>query len=151
MTSLLDDEMRAWIGREAAPLTLEVTRRDIIKYALATGQRLPRYLAGDVAPPMFLFGADRPLGPVTELGPDGLRADALTPPLPLKRVMAGGIRQRYFRAIRPGDVLTLRRRISNLYEKAGASGPLIFVEYMLTVHDAAGQPVLEEVQTRINR
>jgi hypothetical protein len=63
--------------------------------------------AGDEAPPMFLFGADRPLTPLAELGPDGLRADTLMPELPLKRVMAGGIRQRYHRPVRPGDRLTI--------------------------------------------
>lgn len=149
--SLITDEMRQWIGRAAPPIAFEVTRRDIVKYAHATGQRLARFLAGDEAPPMFLFGADRPLTPIDELGPDGLRADTLLPEMPLKRVMAGGIRQRYHRAIRPGDQLTITRRIADIFEKQGASGPLIFVVYAITVIDAAGALVLEETQTRINR
>jgi 3-methylfumaryl-CoA hydratase len=151
MNELVTPEMRAWVGRAAPPVTIEVTRRDIVKYAHATGQRQRRFLAGDEAPPMFLFGADRPLCPLAELGPDGLRPDALVPDLPLKRVMAGGIKQRYHRPIVPGDVLTLERRIADIYAKQGASGPLIFVVYTLTVTDAAGLPVLEETQTRINR
>ncbi len=149
--SLISDDIRQWIGRSAPPISFEVARRDIIKYAHATGQRLPRYLAGDEAPPMFLFGADRPLTPMDELGPDGLRADTLVPELPLKRVMAGGVRQRYFRPIRPGDQLTIMRRIADIYEKQGSTGPLIFVVYAITVTDANGALVLEETQTRINR
>lgn len=151
MAELVTDAMRAWIGRAAPPVTIEVTRRDIIKYAHATGQQQARFLKGDEAPPMFLFGADRPLTPLDELGPDGLRPDTLVPDLPLKRVMAGGIQQRYHRAIVPGDVLTLTRAIADIYAKDGSSGPLIFVVYTLTVTDASGAPVLEESQTRINR
>ncbi len=86
-----------------------------------------------------------------ELGPDGLRADTLVPKLPLKRVMAGGVRQRYFRPIRPGDQLTITRRIADIYEKQGSSGPLIFVVYAITVTNASGALVFEETHTRINR
>jgi hydroxyacyl-ACP dehydratase HTD2-like protein with hotdog domain len=151
MTSLLTDEIRSWIGRTAEPLRFEVARRDIVKYAIATEQTDERYLRGDLAPPMFLFGADRPLVPITELGPDGLRPENLLPELPLKRVMAGGIRQRYHRRVRPGDVLIITRGISNIFEKAGSSGPLIFVEYTITVTTEDGTPVMDETQTRINR
>ncbi|MEQ8660002.1 MAG: MaoC family dehydratase N-terminal domain-containing protein [Gammaproteobacteria bacterium] len=151
MAALITDDIRAAIGRREAPVHLLVTRRDIIKYATATGQRLAKYLRGDEAPPMFLFGADRPLCELDALGADGLRADTLTPALPLTRVMAGGIRQRYHRPIRPGDELVIEKSISDIFEKQGASGPLIFVVYTLTVKDVSGALVLEETQTRINR
>jgi len=148
---LITAEIRAWIGRSDPPIAFDVTRRDIVKYAIATEQRLPKYLCGDEAPPMFLFGADRPLTALADLGPDGLRCDSLLPDLPLKRVMAGGIRQRYHRAIRPGDRLVIAKTITDIYAKQGSSGPLIFVVYALTVTTAAGELVMEETQTRINR
>lgn len=151
MSDLITDDIRAWIGRADPPIEFKVTRRDIVKYAIATEQRLPRYLRGDEAPPMFLFGADRPLAALEELGPDGLRRDTLLPELPLKRVMAGGIRQRYHRPIRPGDRLRISRSITDIYAKQGSSGPLIFVVYAISVTTTAGEPVLEETQTRINR
>ena len=151
MSGLLTEEIRAWIGRRDVPQRVEVTRRDIIKYAIATEQRLARYVNGDEAPPLFLFGADRPLTALAELGPDGLRADTLLPPLPLKRVMAGGVKQRYQRAIVPGDVLDITRNVSDILEKQGASGPLIFVVYDIEVRDAGGELVMQETQTRIIR
>ena len=151
MPSLLNDDIRAWIGRADAPQRIEITRRDIIKYAIATEQQQARYLRGDEAPPMFLFGADRPLAELDQLGPDGLRPDVLLPPLPLKRVMAGGVKQRYYRALVPGDVVHLKRTLSDIYEKQGASGPLIFVVYDIDVTDTNGQLVMHETQTRINR
>ncbi|MGR8921484.1 MAG: FAS1-like dehydratase domain-containing protein [Gammaproteobacteria bacterium] len=149
--SLITDDIRAWVGRSAPPVSFEVSRRDIQKYAIATEQVQPKYLNGDEAPPMFLFAADRPLVPMDELGPDGLRRDPLTPVLPLKRVMAGGVRQRYFRAVRPGDVLTITRSIADIFEKQGSSGPLIFVVYEIRVTTQDGEPVMTETQTRINR
>ena len=148
---LITDDIRAWIGRSEQPQRIEITRRDIVKYAIATGQRQAKYLRGDEAPPMFLFGADRPLVALDELGPDGLRAETLLPPLPLKRVMAGGIKQRYHRRLKPGDVVFIKRTLTDVYQKNGASGPLIFVVYELEVRDADGALVLMETQTRINR
>jgi 3-methylfumaryl-CoA hydratase len=151
MTSLITDEIRGWIGRADPPVRFEVSRRDIIKYALATDQRNEKYLRGDEAPPMFLFAADRPLTPISDLGPDGLRREALLPDLPLKRVMAGGIKQRYHRPIKAGDVLIITRSISDIYEKQGSSGPLIFVFYDIKVTTEAGELVMQETQSRINR
>ncbi|MFT4585080.1 MAG: 3-methylfumaryl-CoA hydratase [Gammaproteobacteria bacterium] len=151
LTQLITDEIRNWIGRATEPVQVEVSRRDIVKYSLATEQRLEKYLRGDEAPPMFLFGADRPLTQIADLGPDGLMRDPLLPELPLKRVMAGGIKQRYFRAVMPGDVLSISRRISNIYEKQGSSGPLIFVDYELNVRATDGELVMQETQSRINR
>jgi 3-methylfumaryl-CoA hydratase len=151
MSELVTQAMRGWIGRSEPPIRFEVTRRDIVKYALATDQRLPKYIAGDEAPPMFLFGADRALTPLSALGPDGLRNDPLMPALPLKRVMAGGVKQRYFRALRPGDVVTIQRSLTDIYAKQGASGPLIFIVYEIRVTDDNGALVLLETQTRINR
>ena len=113
--TLITDEIRSWIGRADEPVRLEVSRRDIMKYSIATEQRQEKYLRGDEAPPMFLFGADRPLAQIDELGPDGLFNDGLMPDLPLKRVMAGGIKQRYHRAIIPGDVLLMTRSITDIY------------------------------------
>ena len=149
--TLITDEIRSWIGRADEPVRLEVSRRDIIKYSIATEQRQEKYLRGDEAPPMFLFGADRPLAQIDELGPDGLFRDGLMPDLPLKRVMAGGIKQRYHRAIVPGDVLLMTRSITDIYEKQGSSGALIFVVYDLTVTTEDGELVMQQTQSRINR
>lgn len=149
--NLITNEIRSWIGRADEPQRFEVTRRDIVKYSLATEQLNEKYLRGDEAPPMFLFGADRPLTPIDELSPDGLRRDALMPDLPLKRVMAGGIKQRHHRPIVPGDVLIITRSISDIFEKQGVSGPLIFVVYDIQATTEDGEMVVQQSQSRINR
>jgi 3-methylfumaryl-CoA hydratase len=150
--SLLGDEHRRWIGHEDPPVHVEVSRRDIVKYALATEQRLEKYLRGDEAPPMFVFNLFGALRPLEELREDGLpRGRSAGPALPLKRVMAGGTELIQHRPIRPGDRLTATSRIVDLYEKSGAQGPLIFTVRSMRVVDASGAPVLEEIQTAIAR
>jgi 3-methylfumaryl-CoA hydratase len=152
MTPLLTDEHRAWIGREDASASVEVSRRDIVKYAIATEQVLEKYLRGDEAPPMFIFNLFGALRPISELRADGLpRGRGAGPKLPLQRVMAGGTELIQHRPIRPGDRLTATHRIVDMYEKQGSQGPLIFTVRSMTVIDADGAPVLEEIQTSIAR
>jgi len=152
MTSLLTDEHRAWIGHEDPPIHVEVSRRDIVKYAIATEQVQQKYLRGDEAPPMFIFNLFGALRPLDELRSDGLpRGRGAGPKLPLQRVMAGGMELLMQRPIRPGDRLTGTHRIVDMYEKQGSQGPLIFTVRALRVTDANGEPVLEEIQTSIAR
>jgi 3-methylfumaryl-CoA hydratase len=149
--ALIPESARSMIGASDPPMRVEVSRRDIIKYAIATEQLQERFLRGDEAPPMFLFGALRPIVPIAELGPDGIAKTSLLPELPLKRVMAGGTKTRYFRPVRPGDVLVATRTLADIYEKRGSKGDLIFLVYKVDVRTEAGEPVAEEVQTRIVR
>lgn len=151
MTELITPEIRAWIGHSEPVHRIEVTRRDIVKYALATEQRLDKYKRGDEAPPMFLFGALRPVVPLDELGPDGIPRQTLLPDLPLKRVMAGGTKIRYQRPVKPGDVLVGTRTLADIYEKKGSSGPLIFIVHELKIETESGEPIMQETQTRIIR
>ena len=148
---LIPEEARKMLGTSEPPVHVEISRRDIIKYSVSTEQVLEKYLKGDEAPPMFLFGALRPVVAMDQLGPDGIATVALTPELPLKRVMAGGTKIRYFRAVKPGDKLVATRTLADMYEKSGSQGPLIFLVYKLDVKTEAGELVIEETQTRIVR
>jgi 3-methylfumaryl-CoA hydratase len=148
---LIDDDLRSWIGRSESLGPVEITRGEIVKYALATEQRSETFQRGDEAPLLFLFGALRRPVPLDGLGPDGLAPDPLLPRLPLERVMAGGSKITRHRSVRPGDVLVGTRTLTDLYEKRGASGPLIFVVYQLEVTTDSGEPVMSETQTRIAR
>lgn len=150
--ALLTDEHLAFIGTADPPKSVQVSRRDIIKYAVATGQVLRKYLEGDEAPPMFIFNLFGNIAQLHDMRIDGLvRGTGKGPHLPLKRIMAGGTEINMFRPIRPGDRLIGIQRITDLFEKQGASGPLIFTVRTLTVTTESGEPVLEEIQTGIAR
>ena len=72
MQSLLTDEHRSWIGKAEPPVEVEVSRRDIVKYSIATEQVQEKYLNGDEAPPMFVFNLFAPLRRMPDIRPDGL-------------------------------------------------------------------------------
>ena len=150
--SLLTEEHLGWIGHQSAAVHVDVSRRDIVRYAVATEQVLEKHRRGDEAPLMFVFNLFSPLRGPDELREDGLpRGSGAGPKLPLGRVMAGGTEIVQQRPIRAGDKLTGVHRIRNLYEKEGRQGPLIFTERELVVTDASGEPVLTEIQTSIAR
>ena len=148
---VLTDDVLANIGKQAPPRTEVVTRRDIRKYAIATGQTHARYLAGDQAPPLYHVALFWDVVPMDELTPDGVSIDKLLPKFPLERAMAGGLNIEYERPIYPGDVLIAERTLTNIYEKEGRSGPLIFYEIVMRVRTDAGDHVLTETTTRLLR
>lgn len=150
--SLLTEAHKQWIGHEDPPISVEISRRDIQKYSASTEQRQEKYLAGDEAPPMFVFNLFSQIPGLDDLRPDGLaRSTTPGPSLPLKRVMAGGTQIKHYQPIKPGQVLTGTRKIVDMFEKAGSTGPLIFTVRSLSVTDEQGGLVLEEIQTGIAR
>ncbi len=151
MSGLLSEELLANIGKQAPPRTEVVTRRDIRKYAIATGQRDARFLAGDLAPPLYHVALFWDVVPLEELTPDGVSIDTLLPKFPLERAMAGGLNIEYHRDIYPGDVLVAKRTLTAIYEKQGRQGPLIFYEIIMEVSTDDGEQVLTEKTTRILR
>lgn len=151
MGSLLTADLLANIGQSAPPKTELVTRRDIRKYSVATGQRQQKYLAGDQAPPMFHLALFWDVVELDQLTPDGLSIDALLPKFPLERAMAGGLKIEYHKPILAGDVLVATRTLTDIYEKQGSQGPLIFYEVVMKVETESGDPVVTETATRILR
>ncbi|AJD46547.1 hypothetical protein S7S_00615 [Isoalcanivorax pacificus W11-5] len=150
--TLLTDALRALIGTEVPPFEFEISRNDLKKYAVATGQTRRCYLDGDEAPLLFLFSAMMPVIPLDQLLPDGRQPDSpLIPELPLKRIMAGGSDYQIHRKVRPGDVLVCRQRLADLYEKNGSAGPLIFMVFENRFETRSGEPVVIERLTRIAR
>lgn len=151
MSSLLTPELLAHIGRSQPPKTEIVTRRDIRKYSIASGQRQRKFLDGDEAPPLFHLPLFWEVVERDQLSPDGVWIDTLVPKLPLERAMAGGLKIDYHRPIHPGDVLVATRTLTAMYEKEGSQGPLIFYEIDMEVKTEEGEPVLSEKTTRIMR
>ncbi len=151
MSGLLTPELLANIGKQSAPRREIVTRRDIRKYAIATDNRQRKYLDGDVAPPMFHVALFWDVVELDQLTPDGVSIDTLLPKFPLEKAMAGGLDIEYHRPIHPGDWLTSVRTLTDIYEKSGRSGPLIFYEIVMDVTNDDGELVIREKTTRILR
>lgn len=151
MSELLSDDLMANVGRASAPRQELASRREIRKYSIATGQKLKKFLDGDEAPPMFHVALFWDMVELDQLLPDGISIDTLLPKFPLQRAMAGGLKIDYFKPILAGDNLVATRTLTDIYEKKGSQGPLIFYEVMMSVVNESGEPVLDEKTTRILR
>ncbi|MBM4254337.1 MAG: MaoC family dehydratase [Deltaproteobacteria bacterium] len=161
--SLITDEIRAWIGRETPPWTIEVTALDVKRFAVATDDPNPLYLdeerarnshyGGRIAPPLFYMAPLTNPVPETELRPDGLPYEGKfpIPPTPLPRLMDGGTEIEFFLPIRVGDTLTGRCKITDIYQKDGRTGPLIFVVRETTFINQKGELVVIEKGASILR
>ena len=161
--SLITDEIRSWIGREVPPWTIEVSRRDVLRFAVATDDLNPLYTdeeqaknsrhEGLIAPPLFY------MAPLTEpVAETGLRPDGLpfagkfpVPPTPPATSDGRRCRDRVLAARPVGDVLTGRSKITDIYQKDGRSGPLIFVQRETTFTNQRGELVLIEKGASILR
>ena len=151
MSALLSEALLANIGKQSPPRTEVVTRRDIRKYAIATGQTQRKYLDGDEAPPLFHVALFWDVVERDELSPDGVSIDKLLLKFPLERAMAGGLNVTYHNRIKPGDVLIGTRTLTQIYDKQGRSGPLIFYAVVLEIRRNDGTPIVTETTTRILR
>ncbi|MBT7335210.1 MAG: hypothetical protein HN856_12600 [Gammaproteobacteria bacterium] len=151
MSGLLSPEILANIGKQSEPQRELVTRRDIRKYAIATDNRQQKYLRGDVAPPMFHVPLFWDVVELNQLSPDGVSIDHLLPKFPLEKAMAGGLQIEYHLPMHPGDWVTATRTLTNIYEKEGRSGALIFYEIIMDILNDANQLVIREKTTRILR
>jgi hydroxyacyl-ACP dehydratase HTD2-like protein with hotdog domain len=149
--SVLTNDLLANIGRKSEPKREIVTRRDIRKYAVATGNRQRKYLDGDLAPPMFHVPLFWDVVELDQLTSDGVSVDSLLPKFPLEKAMAGGLKIEYHKPIRPGDWLTSTRTLTDIYEKSGRSGALIFYEVIMDVVNDDQELVIREKTTRILR
>ena len=127
-TKVLTGEMRERvIATEFESTTFEVEKSHITAFARAIGDDNPlwndeaaarrsRY-GGLIAPPTF-----------TRLIVNSLRPRGTTQyPLPGTVQLDGGTQWRYFEPIRPGDRITQYRKITDVYERQGSAGPLIFI------------------------
>jgi acyl dehydratase len=144
-TSFLTEEMqRRAIGTESNPVTMEVEKGAIIRFAQAIGDNNPAYTdeaaarktryGGIVAPPTFLRS---------------LRGVHLDLPfeLPFNRVLDAGSDWEYFQPVRPGDRITAVGRISDIRERSGRLGLMILITTAITYHNQFDEVVA--IQTNI--
>jgi len=160
---MLTEEARRWASRPFDDFVFDVGRRDIQKFAHAIGETNPIHFdpmgaraAGhrDVVAPFSLPYVIRMhashMIPRDELAPDG-SATADVPPVEATRAMAGETSIEMGVPVVAGDVIALAKRVSDITEKEGRSGKMVFVtmEFVFTNQD--GDTVARESFTRIYR
>jgi len=158
---VIDDAARAWADRDYPEFDYPVTRIDIARFARATGETNPVHFdpaaavaegyPDVVAPTMFPYvirmHATTLGSPLEE---DGSPSSDV-PPLPTRRAMAGETSMSVGAPIVAGDVITVRKRLADMYEKQGRSGALVFVVMDYIFMNQRGEEAARERFTRIYR
>lgn len=152
-------EAKAMIGKETTQV-YRVTKRDIRRFAQAIDDPNPIYVDEEyaeatmygciIAPPLFCHAFAYDDSPASELREDGLPKDLETP-LPTKRALGGGSSFEVGEPVRAGDVITVRKKITDIYKKQGKSGDLYFVILDNIYTNQNGQMVAHEKATYIHR
>ena len=129
--SVITDEMRAAIGKEGEPGTLEVDKTGCRMFARAVGHTDLIFYDEEyaksqgyrsiVAPPGFL--GTRAFTPAGGGGAQGRPGMGFS--IPYKRVLNGGTEIEYFDTVCAGDVLTARNKVTGFNERKGSMGPML--------------------------
>ncbi len=145
-TFLTEEQRRQAIGREGPPVTMEVEKGAIIKFAEAIGDdnllfndeaaaRQTRH-GGLIAPPTFLRSL--------RVGLPELPFE-----IPFDRRLDGGSDWEYFQPVRPGDRIRAVARVTDLIERSGRMGLMIFMTAKITYSNQFDEIVATQTATSI--
>lgn len=154
--SLITDEMRAEIGQESEPSTLEVDKTMIRLFARAVGHTDPVFYDEEAAkkagyrsmptPPGYLgtpvFSPNRAAG-----GP--MRNRGAQPSRPLNRVLNGGTEIEQMEDICAGDVLTATSHVAAYEERQGSIGEMLITTSKTVYKNQDGRVVAISTGTGI--
>ena len=122
--SAITQQMRDAIGVESEPLTHDVEKGAIIKFAEAIGDPSPLFnddeaargtrYGGLTAPPTFLRSM--------RSGPPRIEVRS-----PYSAGLDGGSDWEYFEPVRPGDRITVTVTVANIFERVGRLGNMLFI------------------------
>jgi acyl dehydratase len=145
--SLITDELRNAVGIDSAPLTYEVEKGAVIRFADAIEDPNPVYrdevaardsrYGGLIAPPTFL----RSMAP----GPATVEARS-----PLTRTLDGGSEWEFFYPVRPGDLVTVTVKLASVVQRTGRLGQMIILTRETTYVNQLGQIVAIQRSTSIS-
>lgn len=146
-TQSVIEGLKKRVGVETSPVTYEVEKGHILRFAEAIGDpntlwtdeaqaRKTRY-GGVIATPTFLRA---------------FQAGAFSQSVesPYSRVLDGGSDWEYFATIRAGDHITVVQRLADVFERPGRLGPMLFMVRETRYTNQFGELVATQRATRIS-
>lgn len=136
------------LGKEFVLGTFQVTEEMIKAFSLAVGETSPQYVgseaakqgtnAGLIAPPIFydVFRGDQIPDPKVKFGKVSFNA---------------GQRCEFYAPIRPGDTITMKARVTDVYEKTGRTGKMVFIVRQTTYENQQGEKLAMVEQSQVRR
>jgi hypothetical protein len=113
MSEAIYQSMSKDLGKSTTPITYDVEKGHVKRFAEAIGDDNPQW-RGVTTPPTFI----RAFIPSDE--------DESRPRDPGIRVLDGGSEYEYFKAIRPGDRISVVSKIADVFKKEGRLGTMTF-------------------------
>lgn len=124
---------KQWVGHEFDTAEFEAKRDEMLEWAISVGEEDPRYV--DASHPDFQAAPTFTAKFVSRrILPDAF------PTLGMRGFDAGKTVNSYG-PVRPGDVLTARSKIADVYEKTGRSGPMVFLVHRMEFENQKGELV----------
>jgi len=139
--SMTIDELKKLVGHEFKPVVYEVEKGAIKKLALATADPGPLWQDEEyakkskygsiIAPPTFISSFR-----MTEADEWMMKLD-----IPLKRAVNAGVDLEFFKPIKPGDVITVTAKVTEISEREGKSGKMVVSATQRTYTNQKGEVV----------
>jgi len=145
MTAITAADLARWVGKtETATDTITATPYAALS---ATLDRDPGQApAGTPLPPLWHWLYFLPLYRQSEVGPDGhAQRGGFLPPVPLPRRMWAASQLEFKRQLRVGDAIRRVSTITDVSEKSGRTGALVFVKvrHEIRANDEASPAIVE--------
>lgn len=138
--TLSDQDRKTLLDMSLPPVTMEVEKGHIKRFAEAIGDHNPLWVdetaGGIIAPPTFLRTM------ITE---------APTPPelAAFPQMLDGGSEWTYMELVKPGDVITAVTRFASVNQRAIAMGPAVFLVLETDYTNQRGEAVAKQRNTLI--
>ena len=157
MMTMLTDELKACIGREAHyPAREELGRASIRYFALAMGDDNPLYVddayaqeaghASLIAPPTLICETCQYAHRAPDA--DGYIGHEWHLPVPGSRMIRAGNDYEFMRAVLPSDRISVTWKLENIVERRSSrGGTQLFVDALATYRDADGAIVATNRET----
>ena len=136
--SVITEEMKSMIGLETERVVLEVDKTMLRGIAEAIEDSKPKWI--EEAAPAFVISA-------MVTGGGGKLPENL---FPLKRTVAGGGDWEFYLPIKVGDVITCTSKLTDMHERQGKAGKLLFLVTETTVTNQSGELTSKGKSTLIN-
>lgn len=147
--TLITEEVKSYIGREADPVRHEVDASSIRTFARAVGYVNQIHYDAEAARAKGHRNLVAPLGylglPVYNPDPEARPKNPLRlPKLPVKRRLNGGTELTQLAEICAGDELIATYRIEDISERTGRSGPMVVIVIAASFVNQLGELVAEQ-------
>ena len=138
--------MRSFIGVESEPVSYEVSSWDIQRFARAIGDTNPLH-TDPVAARSSSYGSL--IAPPTILRSFIPGRYGRQFPNPFAHILDGGSRYQFFHPVREGDRITVVRKLTDVFDKTGSLGPMLFRITEISYTNQLGQLVATQTSTTI--